>query len=59
MVVRDGMKMEYLDDVTVYHKEGSSTGVIYGKGKAKRKFFYKWNIDGCKQLKRLMEEDLK
>lgn len=54
MVVRDGMKMEYLDDVTVYHKEGSSTGNIYGKGKTKRKFFYKWNIHGCKQLRKLM-----
>ncbi len=56
MVVRDGMKMEYLDDVTVYHKEGSSTGTIYGKGKSKRKFFYKWNIHGCKQLRKLMLE---
>lgn len=59
MVVRDGMKMAYLDNVTVYHKEGSSTGIIYGKGKAKRKFFYKWNIDGCRQLKQLMQEDLR
>ena len=56
MVVRDGMKMAYLDDVTVYHKEGSTTGVVYGKGKAKRKFFYKWNIDGCRQLRKLMQE---
>ena len=59
MVVRDGMNMEYLDDVTVYHKEGSSTGAIYGKGKSKRKFFYKWNLDGCRQLKKLMQKDLR
>lgn len=56
MVVRDAMTMAYLDDVTVYHKEGSTTGVVYGKGRAKRKFFYKWNIDGCRQLRKLMQE---
>jgi len=55
MVVRDGLKLEYLDDVTVYHKEGSSTGVIYGKGKAKRKFYYKWNLHSAKQLKKMMQ----
>ena len=55
MVVRDGLKLEYLDDVTVYHKEGSSTGVIYGKGKEKRKFYYKWNLHSAKQLRKMMK----
>lgn len=55
MTVRDGMNMVYLEDVTVYHKEGSSTGQIYGKGKAKRKFYYKWNLHSAKQLKDMMQ----
>ncbi len=55
MTVRDGMNMAYLDDITVYHKEGSSTGAIYGKGKAKRKFYYKWNLHSAKQLKHMMQ----
>ena len=55
MTVRDGMTMVYLEDVTVYHKEGSSTGQIYGKGKAKRKFYYKWNLHSAKQLKDMMQ----
>ncbi len=56
MTVRDGMNMAYLDDITVYHKEGSSTGTIYGKGKAKRKFYYKWNLHSAKQLKQMMQK---
>lgn len=55
MVTRDQMHMAYLEDVTVYHKEGSSTGAIYGKGKGKRLFYYKWNLDSCKQLKKMMQ----
>ena len=54
MIVRDCMNMVYLDALTVYHKEGSSTGAIYGKGREKRKFYYKWNLHSCKQLKRMM-----
>lgn len=44
------MKMEYIPEIEVFHKEGSSTGKIYGQGKKKRQFYYHWNIDGCKQL---------
>lgn len=58
MVVRDKMTLSYLDNTTVYHKEGSSTGTIYGKGRGKRLFYYKWNLHSCKQLKKLMQEDL-
>lgn len=53
---RDNMKMIYIDEITVYHKEGSATGNIYGKGRKKRMFYYKWNIFGCKLLKKLMIE---
>lgn len=53
-VEKNDMKMCYFDDVIVYHKEGSSTQAIWGKGKESRQFFYKWNIKGCNLLKRLM-----
>lgn len=55
MTVRDGMQMAYLDDVIVYHKEGSSTCKIYGEGREKRKFYYKWKLHGCRQLRKMMK----
>lgn len=54
IVQRDGLKMLYLEDIMIYHKEGSSTDTVYGKGKEKRQFYYKWNIDSCKILRELM-----
>ena len=48
------LNMLYISDLEVYHKEGSTTGKIYGEGKNKRQFFYKWNIDGCNKLINLM-----
>lgn len=56
IVERDNMKMMYLDEIEMLHKEGSSTDAIYGKGRAKRLFFYKWNIKGCEILLELMNE---
>lgn len=52
---RDQLRMVYIPEITMYHKEGSSTNAIYGEGKAKRQFFYKWNIEGCNLLKKLMQ----
>lgn len=52
---RDHLVMKYFDSAEVFHKEGSSTGKIYGAGRKKRSFYYKWNIDGCKKLRQLME----
>jgi GT2 family glycosyltransferase len=49
------MRMAYIDDLVMYHKEGSSTESIYGKGKKKRQFYYKWNIESCKILADLMK----
>ena len=57
IVDKNNMSMVYIDELMVYHKEGSSTDSIYGKGLKKRQFYYKWNIDGCKHLKRLMKEN--
>lgn len=54
---RDNLKMVYIDRIEMYHKEGSSTNAIYGAGKKKRQFFYKWNIEGCKLLNNLMEDE--
>lgn len=55
IVKKNGFNMKYLDDIEVFHKEGSSTEKIYGAGRKKRLFYYKWNINGCKVLKELME----
>ncbi len=55
---KNNLKMEYIDSLEVWHKEGSSTEKIYGSGKNKRLFYYKWNIDGCKQLLKMMMDDL-
>lgn len=55
IIDKNNMKMEYVDKLEIYHKEGSSTDTIYGKGVRKRRFYYKWNIDGCYHLKKLME----
>lgn len=54
---RDGLNMQYLDNIEVFHKEGSSTEKIHGVGRKKRLFYYTWNIDSCKKLKRLMESE--
>ena len=52
---RDNLIMKYFDGAEVLHKEGSSTEKIYGEGRKKRLFYYKWNIDGCKKLRQLMK----
>lgn len=49
------LKMEYIPELVVFHKEGSSTEKIYGEGRKKRQFYYKWNIRGCKLLKSIMD----
>lgn len=56
LVEKNNMSMIYIDELEIYHKEGSSTDHIYGKGVQKRQFYYKWNIDACYHLKKLMEE---
>lgn len=57
IIEKNNMLMTYIDKLVIYHKEGSSTDAIYGKGLRKRQFYYKWNIHGCKHLKKLMEGD--
>lgn len=43
----NNMSMLYIDDIQVYHKEGSSTGSVYKKDVKRRRFFYKWNMHSC------------
>ena len=52
-----GLKMQYINSLEVWHKEKSATNQIYGKGKEKRQFYYKWNIDGCNHLIELMKKN--
>lgn len=58
IVDRDGLKMKYIDTLTVFHQEGSSTGKVFGKERNKRQFFYKWSINSMKELKKLMKANL-
>ena len=53
IVYKNNMNMCYFDDIEVKHKEGASTQAMYGKGKKKRQFYYKWNINSCRILKKL------
>jgi GT2 family glycosyltransferase len=57
IVKRENMRMMYLENLKVNHKEGASTKTIYGKGRKKRLFYYKWNLESCRILKKLMKED--
>ena len=57
ITVRDNLKLRYFDDLVVNHVGGSTMEKIYGSGKNKRKFYYYWNIQGCKILKKLMESN--
>lgn len=52
------LKLVYLDDITVKHKEGASTSSIFGKSTQKRRFFYRWSIDSIQHLKRIMKNNV-
>lgn len=49
------LNMEYADELTVYHKEGSATEKVLGKGRENRRFYYKWNLNSCLLLRSLMK----
>ena len=55
IVTKEKMKMIYLPDLTVKHKEGASTKAFWGKGKKQRQFFYKWSVDSLTQLWKMMK----
>lgn len=59
VVDSNNLTMKYLDDVVVKHKEATTTKVVFGKGKNKRRFYYKWNAYGCKILEQLMENKIR
>lgn len=54
-VEEENLKMIYINDLEVYHREGASTRAVWGKGKKVRQFYYKWNADSCRILADLME----
>ena len=49
-------KLCYLNQLEVFHKEGSTTNKILGSNINKRRFYYTNNIRGCKVLEKLMRE---
>lgn len=53
--IRDNLKMAYLKDIFIYHKEDVSTDKVFSNEKKKRLFYYKWNIDSLEKLKELMK----
>lgn len=57
IVERNKMNMQYIKEVSVFHKEGSSTQAIWGKGKKHRQFYYKWNAHSCILLKKIMNKE--
>lgn len=56
IAMSESLKMIYLDDIEVEHKEGASTKAFFEKGKARRQFFYRWSIDSFKQLSKMMKD---
>lgn len=52
----NNMNMDYLDDLVVYHKEGSSTKKQLGMGKKQRQFFYKNSIASLSMLREMMQK---
>lgn len=54
--VRDKLKMAYIKDAEVYHKEDSATDSIFNKATHKRRFYYTHSIDSSKKLLELMGE---
>ncbi len=57
IVTKEKMKMIYLPDLVVKHKEGASTKAFWGKGKKQRQFFYKWSVNSLTQLWKMMKEN--
>lgn len=55
--VRDNLVISYCKDIIIKHKEASSTQSVLGKGVNKRQFYYKWNLDSCHKLLKLIKED--
>ena len=55
-MMKEGMKMLYVPDIIVYHKEDSATNSIYKKQDKKREFIVKEYIHSAKVLKEIYQE---
>lgn len=53
-IEEENLKLVYLPELEVKHKEGASTTALFKKSKEKRNFFYKWQLDSLKQLIKMM-----
>lgn len=53
---RDNLKMRYLENAFIYHKEDSATNSIVKEGYQKRRFKYKHSLKSFKELYKLMKE---
>lgn len=51
---RDNLKMKYIKEIKIFHKEDSSTNAKFKKDILKRRFYYKNSINSCNRLKELM-----
>ncbi len=56
---RDHLKMVYLPQMKIIHKEDASTDAVFQSDRRKRLFYYKWSADSLGVLARMMEEDRK
>lgn len=50
-------KMEYFNDLVVFHKGNATTDSVYGKGRIQRRYYYKWSLDSYKKLIYLMNKE--
>lgn len=54
---KNNLKVRYFNDLIVNHKGNATTDSVFGKGRKRRKFYYKWNLDSYKKLFKLMNEE--
>lgn len=53
---RDNLKMRYLENAFIYHKEDSATNSVLKEESQKRRFIYKHSLKSLKELYKLMKE---
>ncbi|MQB61876.1 glycosyltransferase [Limosilactobacillus reuteri] len=58
IVEKNGLSMKYFDDLVVNHREATTTKAVWGKGRKKRQFYYKWSANGCKILELLVKNKI-
>lgn len=54
--IREGLKMSYIDNITVIHKEEISTNLLFDKKAKKRRFVYHHSIQSYLELLQMMKD---